>query len=182
MGARHRTEVTVRCHGFCMRACSRCGGGAHLDGSEDRHCLVVAVLEASASVGVFRPHEILVQRHVCTFASVHMFKRRGHVCTYVYSPSSLVGLLPPFILIIQYKYCKYKRCMWKHKWPKYIDPVPVAVGDADGLLCSLQHLAFWCQVPPTPFLGVGPISFWLPLQQPYPLYSSPIPYFGITAP
>ena len=163
----------MRCHGFCMRACSRCGGGAHLDGSEDRHCLVVAVLEASASVGVFRPHEILVQRHVCTFASVHMFKRRGHVCTYVYSPSSLVGLLPPFILIIQYKYCKYKRCMWKHKWPKYIDPVPVAVGDADGLLCSI--LRFGVKSLPRPFWEWDRSAFGS-------LYSSPIPYFGITAP
>ena len=49
---------------------------------------------------------------------------------------------------------------------KRLNPVPVVIGDFDGLSCGSALLAPspWFEVPPTPaFLGVGPIGFWLPL-------------------
>ena len=63
--------------------------------------------------------------------------------------------------------------MWKHKWPKYIDPVPVAVGDADGLLCSI--LRFGVKSLPRPFWEWDRSAFGS-------LYSSPIPSTAALSP
>jgi len=48
---------------------------------------------------------------------------------------------------------------------KRLNPVPVAIGDFDGLFCGSALLGLHFEVPPTPafLLGVGPIGFWLPL-------------------
>ena len=45
---------------------------------------------------------------------------------------------------------------------KRLNPVPVAIGDFDGLFCGSALLGLK-SLPRPPFLGVGPVGFWLPL-------------------